>query len=54
MQGHHRARERLRPRHKSTAVHARGDCQDQANGWNAGAAIVVPELSGPGADLQPL
>ena len=52
MQGHHRARERLRPRHKSTAVHARGDCQDQANGWNAGAAIVVPELSGPGADLQ--
>jgi hypothetical protein len=32
MQGHHRARERLRPRHRPTAVHARGDWQDQANG----------------------
>jgi hypothetical protein len=35
MQGHHRARERLRPRHKPTAVHARGDCQDPANGTPA-------------------
>jgi hypothetical protein len=35
MQGHHRARERLRPRHKPTAVRARGDCQDQANGTPA-------------------
>jgi hypothetical protein len=35
MQGHHRARERLRPRHRPTAVHARGDWQDQANGTPA-------------------
>ena len=35
MQGHHRARERLRPQPKSTAVRARGDCQDQANGTPA-------------------
>ena len=35
MQGHHCARERLRPRHKSTAVDALGDCQDQANGTPA-------------------
>jgi hypothetical protein len=35
MQGHHRARERLHPRHQSTAEHARGECQNQAVGTPA-------------------
>jgi hypothetical protein len=35
MQGHHRAREQLRPQSKSTAACARGNCQDQANGMSA-------------------
>ncbi len=35
MQGHHRARAQLCPQPKSTAVCARGDRQDQANGTSA-------------------
>ena len=31
MQGHHRTREGLRPRHRPEAAHAGGDCHDQAD-----------------------
>jgi hypothetical protein len=32
MQGHHRTREGLRPRHQPAAEHAGGDCHDQTDG----------------------
>jgi hypothetical protein len=35
MQGHHRTREGLRPRHQPTAAHAGGDCHDHAGGTPA-------------------
>ena len=35
MQGHDRTRKGLRPRHKSAAAHAGGDCHDQADGTPA-------------------